>query len=648
MHKFGSTGIVTGYIKQLLSSFHLPKTYIYTDAHERFYNEHGYESPYLVESILEPEVMFPEGSKIELVGKDELKVNNVTQVHTQCYMPYLRNGSFQLYLGGHYDQDKAFVPGKWQSAPFDIDRPQGGLCALYERNMPVLNLTKQFQIKNNIYDSYTHEYLGDYLRFIRDYDGIDLMPLYNCFSNNSNLNIKLVGSNAIELKNGNLLEIDTTDPNYRLYAVPVKLFQNYTIAIDSNQPIEFFCGLYNTEFSAGVDNSIVSETYLKKSNLQFNKPFLYTALTDLAVVETSKETIWSDALYNSHLHKRQFLAQLTPHLTELKLFLKVPKQVDSSIVILEGDYLAWNDSCASIKKVTQSWTNFDNETQTLTSSRLVREKNHTVLANEAIYSDLNIKLISPLQLLQFNTGTHSPFSDRLLEYLLDNCISCGDTEVRENVLMAQTLVSLKYSGKTNPKTWKAPKLNAQPRIKVVKENQQKYFNIDGKTQGEVPAGLDWLPVSTRNKAIYLTPFIVANDKGKACWAIPGEIQETSYLSNTNKEPSLQELKTSVPYILQKQIESTDEFEDFIVVSTQDVNVKVQPEPLQYNLLNGVWDDALRKIFYQHMSSHDSDTLDILGYIDKDVEKTFVAIDASAKQPTKRTMLNFDTWEDIQE
>lgn len=43
--------------------------------------------------------------------------------------------------------------------------------------------TEKFLSKTNYYDSETHEWLGRYLRCIRDIFDVNLMPLYNCFSN---------------------------------------------------------------------------------------------------------------------------------------------------------------------------------------------------------------------------------------------------------------------------------------------------------------------------------------------------------------------------------------------------------------------------------------------------------------------------------
>jgi hypothetical protein len=63
---------------------------------------------------------------------------------------------------------------------------------------------------------------------MRDYFLIDLMGAYNCFSNSiiDDLSFK------ITLDENRKIIFDTNDSQYKFYAVPVRLFNTYTIAID--------------------------------------------------------------------------------------------------------------------------------------------------------------------------------------------------------------------------------------------------------------------------------------------------------------------------------------------------------------------------------------------------------------------------------
>ena len=110
--------------------------------------------------------------------------------------------------------------------------------------MNILNYTKKLNIKDGVYDSYTHEYLGEYLRFLRDYYNVNLMSLYNCFSDRAatNINLKFSISKRIDSENSEIINCEFADDDlYKLYVVPVKLFKNYTIAIDSAQAVELCC-----------------------------------------------------------------------------------------------------------------------------------------------------------------------------------------------------------------------------------------------------------------------------------------------------------------------------------------------------------------------------------------------------------------------
>ncbi len=610
LHRFGSTGLVAGYIKQLLSSFNLLKLPIYTEKHAAYFAEHGVESPYLLESFPDKEQLFPSDLEVttELTSNDKtiLQVDGQIQVNSTNMNPYLKDGRIQYYLGGYYNKYQEYVPGKWQSTPFDFDLPSGGSWTVVNRDSEILNLTKKFQIKNNVYDTYTHEYLGEYLRFLRDHDDLNLMSLYNCFSNNSSVKFKIsdfiLSDPQVTNVDPQVLNVDTTDNNYKVYAIPVKLFNNYTIAIDSAYPVEMFCGFYSTNFFVDADKKFLKLTYKRYGNMQFSNPVLYTGLTDLAVDYAKRS--FKETELAEHREARQLLTDISPYLSELKLFIKLPSLVESSIVILEGDYRNWNDLTFNKKSGTPiSW-----------------QRNKTVLDNAAIFSGVPFNLIAPLQLLRFNTGTHTPFSDRLLEYLLDNCITGSENEARENVLMVQTLAGQRHKGLVASSTY-----YSLPKCKVVCQTvagvADYYWEFNNVLLEQ--------PISV--KGSWLENYLAAGG------VLPLEVQPVVAVKIDS------ETQASVSWWKYKDTYITP-------LSNYNVTYKVSPEALRYDFINGVWSDALQKIFYnnQQYRATNAEFTDCLGYVDKDVEKNFVAFTTSKKGTTKKTMLNFNTWEDIKE
>ena len=609
MQEFNTTGLVTGFIKQLLATFELPTIRVYTEEFSRYFETHAKESPYIIESFnklnLDEDGKILKSTNIPAISKDEYNVlanSKSRQVDEDLLIPYLKDGRIQFLLGGYYTSDNIFIPGKWQSKDLGVDKPQGGLWETYNRGAAYLNLTKRLQIRNNIYDSYTHEYLGNYLRFLRDYDGLDLMSLYNCFSNRlcsttTGLNIKLTDQSRYG-------QFDALDPNYKIYLIPVKLFKNYTIAIDSAMPVEMCCGIYNNKLNVLKDEykQLLTLTYCRKSNTRFNQPFLYTALTDLAPKELSAFPLSKEI--DQHSAARKFIAKIADRESNMMMLLKVHKDVTSSIVILEGDYCKWNDFSASFKSNTA-----DKASSYKPEKKVHLLHNHTVIPNEAIYSDSPIPLIAPLQLLQRNTGKQMPFADRLIEYLLDMCITGSQDEPRENVLMAQYITGLHYNGSNMPtRYYIATKAGSkQDKILIFLDRQ---FCVN--------AGEYYIRQETED----------------------GKLEQVLYKYNKDC------LDDRLGYFSKWLSDNP-----YIVNSDCYVSSSV---PLDQNLQNGVWHPSLRRLFYRYMFNNTDHSLsahsDVLGYVDKDVEKNFVALikDKKTHRPIKKTMLNFNIWEDIEE
>lgn len=336
----------------------------------------------------------------------------------------------------------------------------------YNYNQKIKNVTRNLKINSTVYDYHTHEYLGEYLRFIKDYAKINLMPLYNCFSNNlcSSLNIDVITS--IEKKqdpNGTEKEIEnktniTTDGNtHKIYMFPVKLNKDYTIAIDSELPVEIWCGMYdkyqitnltkkiNTTEAGVVDLSIdlPSLTYKTYNNLQFNQPILYsnlfienmvsntrfnkciTGMPSQTSTETENEYIENENKYTQEL--------LNKYEDSLKMFIKIPVDSTSSIAVLEGNYVANNDYIYDNK-------NFYRNTNQNIDTPYIRHQNKSIINVEYIDKyDLDFTYITNLQLLRGNTQVSYPFADRLIEYLVGNAITSQET-IEDNIKRVQAVL----------------------------------------------------------------------------------------------------------------------------------------------------------------------------------------------------------------
>lgn len=464
MYKFNSENIFTGYIKQLLASFPLPKYKIYTKEQEIYRSNYLKNTPQDVaakKNNLEEEKAYLEGlikcsndeieNITELTGltkdeaiaridkinlelhclKPELNVleteyrnenlvypntlddiNKIEYPLRMRYFPYIKDGVIQEYVNGEWHNCHATLDNKHSKQ----HKPKANAYHIqyYNYGQAIPNYTKTLKIQNNVYDSYTHEYLGDYLRFHRDFANINLMPLYNCFSNRAcpKLDIKFDLIAGQDDENNYIVEFNTEKHSdlFKYYMVPVKFFKDYTIAIDSEAAIEVCCCIFgqyqneNKKFEA-----VPKLTYQCFSDSQFNTPKLYSKIKNLNL-----------------LLDKNHSSELAQYEDDLKLILKIPVNNNSSIVILEGDYTTYTDSNIF-------------HTSDKGKAKLV---NHTVLNLEHInkLDQLVDNLITPLQLFRMNTGESYPFADRLIEYLVGNAVTVNET-IEDNVIRAKKVLS---------------------------------------------------------------------------------------------------------------------------------------------------------------------------------------------------------------
>lgn len=323
----------------------------------------------------------------------------------------------------------------------------------YKFGDEVLNITKTLDLRNNYYDSYTHEYLGEYLRFIRDYTGVNLMSMYNCFSNNmpSNLNVD---------------DFDSTNSLYSIYMIPVKPNTTYTIAVDCHSPIKLACGHY--DYHNFLDSNM---TNIKKINCpRFSQPFLYTTPEedDLTKVKTLKLFVKLPisnkssivVLEGNHIcsticttHSREIALDFFEHISSLAPYVENNSWYFNGVNTNVDDSFSFAHMSYEDNKIELGLgTNYSNEEYQRVKNKIfrkyvlvfTRDQETITWRSEKIYlKDLiegNYTYCTKSQLLQISTIEKYLLADRLIEYLIGNAITPND-EIINNIKKVQIMLT---------------------------------------------------------------------------------------------------------------------------------------------------------------------------------------------------------------
>ena len=300
----------------------------------------------------------------------------------------------------HITDDEAF-----QFDP-DTSNSQLALISPYKFSSSYPGFTSTYYSINDGYDSKTHYYLGNYLRCIRDLHDINLMPFYNCY------NGEYVTDITIDSTTKTIIQSDPNVRGKKIVSIPVKFGETYSIFIDCSTEVEIMCGFYGNKgyISPTQTPAVEIKTENKYVNLR------YTSFRDGFTYTTPKP------------EKSTY-----PYTRFFRMFIQLPLNIESSIVVLEGNYTTKNIAYSIVEIPLDK----KNEKKLIAAIDTFPTK---VKQNQTLLSDLSLTQIA---------GTVSyAFSDRLIEYLTYNVITSEET-ITQNILRVQQYASSLINAKLN-------------------------------------------------------------------------------------------------------------------------------------------------------------------------------------------------------
>lgn len=310
-------------------------------------------------------------------------------------------------------------------------------------------VTTRFSSNIKGYDGRTHYTLGQYLRAVRDLGGVDLMPYYNCVTNEYLRGVSFDSEGVLHA--GDSVTFNTL-------CIPVKYDKTYTVGISSAVPIQYGFIFYGETgylpIPTGPLNELIAadlgislpagqgkNQQVVLRNLPYGSVENPVAITSPRLEALSKNPGLMDTIGSSAFppipsqgpadeinYRIKAFAQYEK---DLRLILRIPKSLTTSVVVLEGDFT--NTASKTLVQSFGALPAYTTHIEGKSSSVQIDPDSGEVISNPqgdtpAVQKEVEyIGEYSPLSLLQLNDGVIYAFSDRLVEYLLGNVITQMDT-----------------------------------------------------------------------------------------------------------------------------------------------------------------------------------------------------------------------------
>lgn len=246
-------------------------------------------------------------------------------------------------------------------------------------------ITTLYDSVSDMYDKETHAQLGKYLRWYRDFTGIDLMPLYNCFAGEDTHYIGIKGNKLTSVK----------EPNKTVWIIPAHLNKKYKIYV-------------NTPYACSIGSSFLNNLgRIRYTNLEKNTKFVDDLLNNESI------THYSSLNYNQPITYFQSTLDQTlmGYDNNFYIIIQTENNHTPSIAVFEGDVLR-----DPIKFIT---------------SRETPKSEYNIYIN---YKTFNLPVISSI--LRVPTQKIIPYSPKLIEFLTENAITPLE-DIPNNILRVQ-------------------------------------------------------------------------------------------------------------------------------------------------------------------------------------------------------------------